>query len=84
MAKSEQLKIGIVGVPRGRGQMSAIDAAGPRVRLAGCYDPNPKAMETFAAGNDAIKQYAKFEAAVDDCDLLIIASPQQYHAPQAA
>lgn len=81
---SEQLKIGIVGVPRGRGQLSAIEAAGPRVRLAGCYDPNPKAMDTFAAGNDAIKQFATFEAAVEGCDLLIIASPQQYHAPQAA
>jgi predicted dehydrogenase len=84
MAKSEQLTIGIVGVPRGRGQMSAIDAAGPRVRLAGCYDPNPKAMDTFAAANDAIKLFANFEAAVEGCDLLIIASPQQYHAPQAA
>jgi predicted dehydrogenase len=80
----EQLKLGIVGVPRGSGQLAAIDAAGPRVRLAGCYDPNPKAMETFAAGNDAIQQFANFEAAVEGCDLLIIASPQQYHAPQAA
>jgi predicted dehydrogenase len=84
MAKSEQLRIGIVGVPRGRGQMSAIDAVGPRVSLAGCYDPNPKAMETFAAGKDGITQFANFEAAVEGCDLLIIASPQQYHAPQAA
>ena len=42
MAKSEQLKIGIVGVPRGRGQMSAIDAAGPRVRLAGLLRPQPQ------------------------------------------
>jgi predicted dehydrogenase len=84
MAKSEQMRIGIVGVPRGRGQMSAIDAAGPRVKLAGCYDPNPKAMETFASGNDAIRQFANFEAAVEGSDLLIIASPQQYHAPQAA
>jgi predicted dehydrogenase len=84
MPKSGQLRIGIVGVPRGRGQMSAIGAAGDRVVLAGCYDPNPEAMKAFAAGNDSIKQFATFEAAVDDCDLLIIASPQQYHAPQAA
>jgi predicted dehydrogenase len=84
MPKTEQLRIGIVGVPRGRGQLSAIEAAGSRVTLAGCYDPNPKAMETFAAGNDSIKQFADFEAAVEGCDLLIIASPQQYHAPQAA
>lgn len=84
MAKSGQMRIGIVGVPRGRGQMSAIEAAGPRAVLAGCFDPNPKAMETFAAGNDSIKQFGSFEAAVEGCDLLIIASPQQYHAPQAA
>ncbi len=84
MAKGEQLRIGIVGVPRGRGQMAAINAAGPRVRLAGCYDPNPEAMETFAAGNDTIARFASFEAAVEGTDLLIIASPQQYHAPQAA
>jgi predicted dehydrogenase len=84
MARSEPLRIGIVGVPRGRGQMSAIDAAGQRARLVGCYDPNPEAMQAFAAGNDAITQFANFEAAVEGCDLLIIASPQQYHAPQAA
>lgn len=81
---SKALKIGIVGVPRGRGQLSAIEAAGADVVLAGCYDPNPAAMQAFASGNEAIKRYASFEAAVTDCDLLIIASPQQYHAPQAA
>jgi predicted dehydrogenase len=80
----EQLRIGIVGVPRGRGQLSAIEAAGDRVRLAGCYDPNPEAMKAFAAGDDSIRQFSTFEAAVEGCDLLIIASPQQYHAPQAA
>lgn len=80
----EQMRIGIVGVPRGRGQTAAIAAAGSRVRLAGCYDPNPAAMEAFASGNDSIARFPNFEAAVEGCDLLIIASPQQYHAPQAA
>lgn len=84
MSGKGQLRIGIVGVPRGRGQMSAIEAAGKRVRLAGCYDPNPEAMQAFAEGNDAIAQFETFEAAVAGSDLLIIASPQQYHAPQAA
>jgi predicted dehydrogenase len=84
MVRSEQLRIGIVGVPRGRGQMAAIEAAGDRVTLAGCYDPNPAAMQAFAADKGDIRQYPTFEAAVEGCDLLIVASPQQYHAPQAA
>lgn len=79
-----QLRIGIVGVPRGRGQVSAIEAAGARVVLAGCYDPNPAAMQAFAGSDDRIRRFPTFEAAVEGCDLLIVASPQQYHAPQAA
>jgi predicted dehydrogenase len=84
MSKTEQLGIGIVGVPRGKGQLSAIAAAGNRVRLVGCYDPNPAAMAAFAQNGPDIAQFPTFEAAVEACDLLIIASPQQYHAPQAA
>jgi predicted dehydrogenase len=84
MSTGAQIRIAIIGVPRGRGQVAAIRAAGPRVRLAGCYDPNPEAMTAFAADDDSIAKHRTFEEAVERSDLLIIASPQQYHAPQAA
>ena len=84
MTTGGQISIGIIGVPRGKGQVAAITAAGNRVRLAGCYDPNPAAMDAFAAANGGIAKFRNFEEAVAGCELLIIASPQQYHAPQAA
>lgn len=79
-----RLKIGIVGAGRGSGHIAAIKTAGDRVDFRGVYDPVGPAMAAFASEYGVDRQYGSFEAAVEDCDLLILASPQQYHAPQAA
>ena len=64
MTTGGQISIGIIGVPRGKGQVAAITAAGNRVRLAGCYDPNPAAMDAFAAANGGLAKFSNFEEAV--------------------
>ena len=84
MSKGEQLRIGVIGARRGGGHVAAIKAFGDRVVLAGVYDPVPAVSQDFITHYGSGKEYGGFEAAVEDCDLLIIASPQQYHAPQAA
>ena len=84
MKNGERLKIAIVGARRGGGHTAAIAAAGNRVEFAGVYDPSVATMEAFINQQGSGKQYSSFEAAVDDSDLIVLASPQQYHAPQAA
>ena len=84
MANAAALKVGIVGAPRGGGQLAAINASNGRLHFEGVYDPSPAAIANFSRkfGDKAV--YERFEHAVEACDLLVIASPQQYHAPQAA
>lgn len=78
------LRVGIAGASRGGGYIAAIRAAGDRVRLHGVFDPSSEAAQAFASEYEVDETYASFEQAVDSCDVLVIASPQQYHAPQAA
>jgi predicted dehydrogenase len=84
MSKSEQLRVGVIGGRRGSGHMAAIQASGGRMILAGVYDPLASVSKDFLEHHGGGKEYGSFEAAVEDCNLLIVASPQQYHAPQAA
>ncbi|MCH6472544.1 Gfo/Idh/MocA family protein [Sinomonas terrae] len=78
------MKVGIVGASRGGGYIAAIRAAGDRAVLQGVYDPAPEASLAFNREYGAQQLFTSFEEAVDICDILVIASPQQYHAPQAA
>lgn len=84
MENGRPLKVGIVGASRGGGYIAAIRAAAGRVVLHGVYDPVPEASAAFAKEYGVAEQFTRFEQAVDACDILVIASPQQYHAPQAA
>jgi predicted dehydrogenase len=54
------------------------------MRFQGVFDPVVATMDSFLADQGHGKAYRHFEDVVDDCDLIILASPQQYHAPQAA
>jgi predicted dehydrogenase len=78
------LRVGVVGAARGGGYITAIRAAGTRVVLEGVYDPSPSAAQAFTAEHGGPRSFETFESIVDACDALVIASPQQYHAPQAA
>ncbi len=84
MTSGNQIRVGVVGGRRGSGHMAAIATSNGRLRFQGVHDPVEATMDSFLAEQGEGKKYKHFEAAVDDCDLLIIASPQQYHAPQAA
>lgn len=82
MTGTEQIRVGIVGARRGGGHIVALGKANKRVTMGGVYDPLPAASEEFANTYGG-RIYRNFEEAVEHCDLLVIASPQQYHAPQA-
>jgi predicted dehydrogenase len=77
------LRVGIVGARRGGGHHAAIAASGGRMALAGVYDPAAAVAADFAAHHGGAI-FRDFEEAVERCDLLVLASPQHYHAPQAA
>lgn len=83
MSTTEQLRIGIVGGRRGGGHVKAISASKGRMVLSGVYDPVAAVSADFAA-HHGVPAFRDFEEAVANSDLLILASPQQYHAPQAA
>lgn len=82
MSSSEQMRVGVVGARRGGGHILALGKANSRIVLGGVYDPFPASAEEFAKTYGG-RIYRNFEESVEDCDVLVIASPQQYHAPQA-
>lgn len=84
MSKSgrEQMRVGVVGARRGGGHIVALGKSNNRIVLGGVYDPVASTSEEFVKKYGG-KIYRNFEESVEDCDLLIIASPQHYHAPQA-
>ena len=84
MADGTQIRVGIIGGRRGTGHLAAIAASGGRLRFAGVYDPLPATMDSLLADQGGGQAWRSFEEAVAGSDLLVIASPQQYHAPQAA
>lgn len=84
MATGGQIKVGIVGGRRGGGHMAAIAASGGQLSFRGVYDPDEATRDAFLAEQGGGRSFSRFEAAVEDCDLLVLASPQQHHAPQAA
>lgn len=83
MTASGQLRVGIVGGRRGGGHVTAIGASAGRLVLGGVYDPIPATSADFAS-HHGTREFRNFEEAVVNSDLLVLASPQQYHAPQAA
>lgn len=84
MDSGGQIKVGIIGGRRGSGHMAAIRTSGGRLAFRGVYDPVQSLMDAFVEEQGQGRTYRCFEEAVEDCDLLVLASPQQYHAPQAA
>lgn len=84
MASGNQIRVGIVGGRRGTGHVAAIEASDGRMRFEGVFDPVIATMDSFLAEQGHGKAWRSFEEVVENCDLIILASPQQYHAPQAA
>lgn len=76
--------MGISGASRGAGYILAIRSAPERVVLHAVHDPIEQNRQRFAAEYGIQNQFDRFETLVEQCDIVIVASPQQYHAPQAA
>ena len=84
MTSGNQIRVGVVGGRRGTGHVAAIAASNGHLRFEGVYDPIVATMDSFLAEQGHGTAWRSFEEAVANCDLIILASPQQYHAPQAA
>lgn len=77
-------RVGISGASRGSGYIFGIRSALGRAELHAVHDPVAENRAAFAAEYEVPHQAETFEELVDRCDIVIVASPQQYHAPQAA
>jgi predicted dehydrogenase len=71
-----------VGAPRGASYMAGLRAAGG-AELAAVYDPFPEARERFAREHEVERTCTSYAELLDAVDAVIVASPQQYHVPQA-
>lgn len=80
MTSANQIRVGIVGGRHGTGHLAAIAASHGRMRFAGLYDPITATMDSFLAEPGHGAAWRSFDEAVAKCDLIILASPQQYHA----
>jgi predicted dehydrogenase len=78
-----ELKVGVVGAPRGRSFMNSCKAF-PEVRVAAVCDMNAEALGKAKAAIGEVETYTDFDQMVTrDLDIIVIATPQFLHAPQA-
>lgn len=76
------LRLGIAGAPRGASYLAGLRAA-EGAQLVAVYDPVAEARERFRSetGIEIVcEQYAQL---LEHVDAVVVASPQQYHVPQA-
>ena len=81
---TDVLRIGVAGASRGGGYVAGLAALGPRVELTCVYDPNFPVAEEFARAHQVHRIAGSFDDLLSAVDAVIIATPQQHHAPQAA
>jgi len=77
------LKIGISGAARGAGFVAGVAAMPDAAVLHAVYDPVETARTEFARTHGVEHVGSAYEQLLDLCDLVIVSSPQQHHAPQA-
>lgn len=82
-ATRSPLRIGVAGAQRGGGFVAAVRSLAGRASLTAVYDPDPAVAARFAADVGVNTTCTTFEQLVDGVDAVIVASPQQYHTPQA-
>lgn len=79
----DELKVGIVGVPRGSGFVKAIQTV-TETNLTAICDINKEILEARAIQFGIEKKYTEFEEMADsDLDIIIVATPMPLHVPQA-
>jgi predicted dehydrogenase len=87
MPAQAPLRLGIAGAPRGATFLAGLrDDQGRfgEVTLTAVYDPLPEARERFRQLADVVHICERYERMLELVDAVIVASPQQYHVPQAA
>lgn len=78
-----ELKVGIVGAPRGSGFVRAIQTVTETELVAIC-DINKQVLEDRGKQFGIEKKYTEYEDMVDsDLDIIIVATPMPLHVPQA-
>jgi predicted dehydrogenase len=77
------LRVGIAGAVRGGGFIAGLRSESHRARLTAVYDPIPEARDEFAKTHEVENVCASYDELLDNVDLVILASPQQHHTPQA-
>ncbi len=79
---SGKVRIGVAGAPRGASFLAGLAGYADRAEIAAVYEPDPEAREAFAR-RTGIAVAPTYEAMLAGVDAVIVASPQQHHAPQA-
>jgi len=79
-----KLKIGVVGLGRAFALMAPTLARDPRLQLVAAADPRPEALQQINKDFGA-KGFSSLESLLkgSDAEALYIATPHQFHAPQA-
>ncbi len=79
-----KLKIGVVGLGRAFALMAPTLARDPRLQLVAAADPRPEALQQINRDFGA-KGFTSLESLLkgSDAEALYIATPHQFHAPQA-
>lgn len=81
---TKPIRVGIAGAIRGGGFIIGLKAEHDRAILHAVYDPIASARENFASEHGVDVICNNFEELLDQVDLVILASPQHHHTPQAA
>ncbi len=78
-----QLRVGMSGARRSGAFMNAVNTV-RETKVVACCDPNPDNLKGFCE-RWKVKGYADFDEMIDAAklDLVVVASPMQFHAPQA-
>jgi predicted dehydrogenase len=77
-----KLRIGVAGARRAASFLAGLRAYGDLTTIAAVYEPDDAARTTFAS-RSGVAAVDHYDAILDHVDAVIVASPQQYHVPQA-
>lgn len=77
------LRVGVAGASRGAGFIDGVREERDRATLAAVYDPDRERCASFAEEYGVARMCSSFDELLDHSDLVVVASPQQYHVPQA-
>ncbi len=83
MGHVSAIRVGIAGGARGAGFLTGLKSLAGRAELAAVYDPQPAALAAFVDQHPDAAACTTYEQLLDSCDVVVLASPQQFHVPQA-